>query len=204
MILRRYGDKGRSEVSMRLKPSKDRRPWLAVGPTFLHGGHIRTISYASTSSFGTQSFPTRSRVFCSSTTLPILSPTRPLILFDAAKLYHVRTLGLPAFVNLRSISCIPCPKLQVRKTHPQFGLQATFSGFKFLLDSPIIRNHTMTATAANGGNDDTRMRTQQSPLASKRARESNTPTEENRKGKFGGFFTLGYKEGFTQWVRYQH
>ncbi|KAI4284199.1 MAG: hypothetical protein L6R38_001615 [Xanthoria sp. 2 TBL-2021] len=57
----------------------------------------------------------------------------------------------------------------------------------------------MTATTANGGNDDTRMRTQQSPLASKRARESNIPAEENRKGKFGGFFTLGYKEGFNQW-----
>ena len=61
----------------------------------------------------------------------------------------------------------------------------------------------MTATTANGGSDDARVRTQQSLLASQRARESSTPAEENRKGKFGGFFTLGYKEGFNQWVRYQ-
>ncbi|KAL8651961.1 MAG: hypothetical protein Q9226_004470 [Calogaya cf. arnoldii] len=57
----------------------------------------------------------------------------------------------------------------------------------------------MTATTGNGGDDDPRIRTQQSPLASKRANESNTPAEENRKGKFGGFFTLGYKEAVNQW-----
>ncbi|KAL8765151.1 MAG: hypothetical protein Q9209_007683 [Squamulea sp. 1 TL-2023] len=57
----------------------------------------------------------------------------------------------------------------------------------------------MTAATANGGNDDARTRTQQSPLASKRVEESNTPAGENRKEKFGGFFTLGYKEGFNQW-----
>ncbi|KAL8859324.1 MAG: hypothetical protein Q9178_004262 [Gyalolechia marmorata] len=57
----------------------------------------------------------------------------------------------------------------------------------------------MTATTANGGGDDARMRTQQSPLASKRAKDDGTPAEENRKGKFGGYFTLGYKEGFNQW-----
>ncbi len=58
----------------------------------------------------------------------------------------------------------------------------------------------MTATTANGGDDDARMRTQQSPLASKRAKDGGAPAEENRKGKFGGYFTLGYKEGFNQWV----
>ncbi|KAL8996338.1 MAG: hypothetical protein Q9169_004138 [Polycauliona sp. 2 TL-2023] len=57
----------------------------------------------------------------------------------------------------------------------------------------------MAATTNDGGNDGARMRTQQSPLASERARDSSTPSEENRKGKFGGFFTLGYKEGFNQW-----
>lgn len=36
-------------------------------------------------------------------------------------------------------------------------------------------------------------------LASKRAKQSNTPTEANRTGRMGGFFTLGYKEGFSQW-----
>ncbi|KAL8867493.1 MAG: hypothetical protein Q9174_005629 [Haloplaca sp. 1 TL-2023] len=57
----------------------------------------------------------------------------------------------------------------------------------------------MAETTRNGSNDDLQTRTQQSPLASQRAKESNTPTEENRKGRFGGFFPLGYKEGFSQW-----
>lgn len=58
----------------------------------------------------------------------------------------------------------------------------------------------MAAATTNGSSGDIRTRSQQSPLASQRAKESNTPTEENRKGRFGGFFTLGYKEGFSQWV----
>ncbi|KAL8736065.1 MAG: hypothetical protein Q9181_002579 [Wetmoreana brouardii] len=57
----------------------------------------------------------------------------------------------------------------------------------------------MAAATTNDSNDDIRTRTQQSPLASKRAKQSNTPTEDNRKGKVGGYFTLGYKEGFSQW-----
>ncbi|KAL8952830.1 MAG: hypothetical protein Q9222_001265 [Ikaeria aurantiellina] len=57
----------------------------------------------------------------------------------------------------------------------------------------------MAATATNGDNDDVQTRSQQSPLASQRAKQSNTPTEDNRRGRFGGFFTLGYKEGFNQW-----
>ncbi|KAL8942890.1 MAG: hypothetical protein Q9211_001192 [Gyalolechia sp. 1 TL-2023] len=57
----------------------------------------------------------------------------------------------------------------------------------------------MAAATTNGSSDNIRTRSQQSPLASQRAKEINAPTEENRKGKFGGFFTLGYKEGFSQW-----
>lgn len=59
----------------------------------------------------------------------------------------------------------------------------------------------MASATTDGSSDDLRTRTQQSPLASKRAQQGNTPTEANRKGRFGGFFTLGYKEGFSQWVR---
>lgn len=44
-------------------------------------------------------------------------------------------------------------------------------------------------------------RGQQSPLASQRAKQQNNSQEQNRTGKMGGFFTLGYKEGFAQWVR---
>ncbi|KAL8904576.1 MAG: hypothetical protein Q9207_003166 [Kuettlingeria erythrocarpa] len=57
----------------------------------------------------------------------------------------------------------------------------------------------MAAATTSGSSDDLRTRPQQSPLASKRAEQSNGPTEDTRKGRTGGFFTLGYKEGFNQW-----
>ena len=60
---------------------------------------------------------------------------------------------------------------------------------------------TMSATAANNSDDDFRSKTQRSPLASQRAKQGVTPTEANRTGRVGGYFTLGYKEGFSQWVR---
>lgn len=58
----------------------------------------------------------------------------------------------------------------------------------------------MAATTTDGSSDDLRTRPQQSPLASKRAQQRNGPTEDSRKGRIGGFFTLGYKDGFHQWV----
>ncbi|EON63566.1 hypothetical protein W97_02794 [Coniosporium apollinis CBS 100218] len=51
----------------------------------------------------------------------------------------------------------------------------------------------MSASAESG--DDIRGRTQQSPLASQRARENVSAAPERRKG----WFPLGYKEGFAQW-----
>ena len=48
------------------------------------------------------------------------------------------------------------------------------------------------ATANSNEGDEMRSKTQQSPLASQRAK-----AEGN---KSGGYFTLGYKEGFSQWV----
>ncbi|MCJ1474472.1 hypothetical protein MMC13_003130 [Lambiella insularis] len=54
------------------------------------------------------------------------------------------------------------------------------------------------AATASGSDDDFKSKGQQSPLASQRARQ---PTEANRKGRFGGgYFPLGYKDGFNQWV----
>lgn len=49
------------------------------------------------------------------------------------------------------------------------------------------------ASANNG--DDLRGKTQQSPLASQRAKEQGTQPK-------GGYFPLGTKEGFSQWVRF--
>jgi len=59
----------------------------------------------------------------------------------------------------------------------------------------------MSAATADSGDDEVRSRNQQPMLASQRHKAGNdTPTEENRTGRFGNYFTLGYKEGFSQWV----
>ncbi|KAL9122134.1 MAG: hypothetical protein Q9187_001311 [Circinaria calcarea] len=55
------------------------------------------------------------------------------------------------------------------------------------------------AATTSGSGDDLRSTGQQSPLASQRAKENDAPTAANRTGRFGGYFTLGYKEGFNQW-----
>ena len=59
------------------------------------------------------------------------------------------------------------------------------------------RNVSVMATATSGGDDDFKSKSQQSPLASQRAREGG---QEKRAGRFTGYFPLGYKEGFSQWV----
>ncbi|KAI9811846.1 MAG: hypothetical protein M1827_005197 [Pycnora praestabilis] len=57
----------------------------------------------------------------------------------------------------------------------------------------------MSATTS-GSDDDLRSKGQQPILASQRAKQqANAPSEANRTGKVGGYFTLGYKEGFSQW-----
>ena len=53
------------------------------------------------------------------------------------------------------------------------------------------------ATAASSGDDDFKSKSQQSPLASQRAKEGG---QAKRTGRFTGYFPLGYKEGFSQWV----
>ena len=72
---------------------------------------------------------------------------------------------------------------------------------RYLVDTAQRRRSSAMATAASGGDDDYQSRSQQSPLASQRAKQGNNPTEANRTGRFsGGYFPLGYKEGFHQWV----
>lgn len=58
----------------------------------------------------------------------------------------------------------------------------------------------MSTATANGNDDDFTTRNQQGMLASQRLKASNAPTEANRTGRFTGYFPLGYKEGFSQWV----
>jgi cardiolipin-specific phospholipase len=57
----------------------------------------------------------------------------------------------------------------------------------------------MSSHAADSDGDiGTRSRGQQSPLASRRTKETGGTAQE-RKGRFDGMFPLGYKEGFSQW-----
>lgn len=56
------------------------------------------------------------------------------------------------------------------------------------------------ATSASD-DESVRTRTQQSPLASQRAKQqASAAAEASRTGRSPGYFPLGYKEGFSQWV----
>ncbi|KAI4162484.1 MAG: hypothetical protein LQ342_003899 [Letrouitia transgressa] len=57
----------------------------------------------------------------------------------------------------------------------------------------------MASATTNGDDNNFSSRPQQSPLASQRAKQNNTPSEQNSKFKMGSYFTLSYKEGFSQW-----
>ena len=58
----------------------------------------------------------------------------------------------------------------------------------------------MSRVTADGGDDQVQTNSRNSPLASQRNKVNNTSTETNSRGRTGGYFTLGYKEGFSQWV----
>lgn len=64
------------------------------------------------------------------------------------------------------------------------------------------RLSTMARTSASGNDDISYSRPQQSPLASQRGKQNTNPSEGNQSQavKGGGFFPLGFKEGFSQWV----
>jgi hypothetical protein len=58
----------------------------------------------------------------------------------------------------------------------------------------------MTVSGASSGDDEMHTRVQQSPLASQRAKHDSDTAGNSRAAKAVGYFTLGYKEGFNQWV----
>ena len=58
----------------------------------------------------------------------------------------------------------------------------------------------MARVTTDGGDDQVQRGSRNSPLASQRSKVNNTSTETNSRGRTGGYFTLGYKEGFNQWV----
>lgn len=59
----------------------------------------------------------------------------------------------------------------------------------------------MSTATTDGDDDEVRTTSRHSPLASQRKAAENTSTKTDSKGSTGGYFTLGYKEGFSQWVR---
>ena len=58
----------------------------------------------------------------------------------------------------------------------------------------------MSRVTADGGDDQLQTSSRHSPLASQRNKVNNTSSETSSRGRTGGYFTLGYKEGFSQWV----
>lgn len=58
----------------------------------------------------------------------------------------------------------------------------------------------MALTGESSGPNEVQTRVQQSPLASQRAKQESNSGRNGQAAKAGGFFTLGYKEGFSQWV----
>lgn len=64
------------------------------------------------------------------------------------------------------------------------------------------RLSTMAGASASDNDDISYSRPQQSPLASQRGKQNTGPNESNQSqaAKGGGFFPLGFKEGFSQWV----
>ena len=72
-------------------------------------------------------------------------------------------------------------------------------GNNYYLRLRINRRVLSMAATASSNDDDIRTRGQQSPLASQR-KNSNAQSETKSKGRFSGFFPLGYKEAYSQWV----
>lgn len=78
---------------------------------------------------------------------------------------------------------------------------------RIILDHPRSRSlsrrsSTMAGTSARDNDDLSYSRPQQSPLASQRGEQNTGPNGSNQSqaAKGGGFFPLGFKEAFSQWV----
>lgn len=108
---------------------------------------------------------------------------------------------------LRLTPLFPAP-LTFHSCSTPYKFSVTLSGASapFLIISAPKRLQrttvTMSTATANGNDDDLRARNQQPVLGSQRAKAQakSTPTEANRTGRVSGYFPLGYKEGFSQWV----
>ena len=62
----------------------------------------------------------------------------------------------------------------------------------------------MVVTGESGEANEMQIQVQQSPLASQRAKQEGNTARNGQAARAGGFFTLGYKEGFSQWVGHRN
>lgn len=103
--------------------------------------------------------------------------------------------------SFKLISSTPLPSLLLRSATSETVAVKHISSLVNRSESHLRTTYsTMSASASS---DDVRTRGQQPVLASQRAKleQQNHPTAANRTGRVAAFFPLGYKEGFTQWVR---
>ena len=122
----------------------------------------------------------------------------PKIIARSTKLSSLRfwIVSLSARFSSKKCVLIPTPLLPVAcyssRAVPRVEDTVALDGLK----------HTaiMSTTTANNGDDEVRSKPQQSPLASQRGKADNTSADSAKTGRTGGYFTLGYKEGFSQWV----
>lgn len=104
------------------------------------------------------------------------------------------------FVTLRRCSCTALLG-QDRITQSRSARSIVLS-YPSSKPASVRHSSTMSISTSPGSDNGFNSRSQQSPLASQRAKQAaNAPSEANRTGRFGNYFTLGYKESFSQWVR---
>lgn len=101
--------------------------------------------------------------------------------------------------HISSSCCISAERLPPKTPFPSRASGNQHWRNNYLLQLRISCRALSMAATASSSDDDIRSRGQQSPLASQR-KNSNTPSETKSKGRFSGYFPLGYKEAYNQWV----
>jgi hypothetical protein len=100
-------------------------------------------------------------------------------------------------------SSIALPSLLLRTASSETAAVRHLSNLAIRSEGQLRPSYsTMSASTSSASSDDVRPRGQQPMLASQRAKEqTNASSAASRTSRFTGYFPLGYKEGFSQWVR---
>ena len=129
-------------------------------------------------------------------------------------LHRNPTTGTPFLAPCGLSSTTRSRCLELKGTHDKpasEGRALLQKPFSYLLSLPGVESssysrlqtskaYSTMASATSDSNDNYNSKGQQSPLASQRAKQGTTPSEAKRTARFGGYFPLGYKAGFSQWV----